>query len=187
MNNKPRVKRTRRKIIPIEESDQPPTQQIIEQITSKQITSKQSLKINDIIVLDDLSSVSFDSDFCQTDSGNSQVEFILPFKAFTVNSFYKKWRNVITIPKEGREWKNNISNFIIQNHLPKLTGKISLTLGFWFKTKQKRDLDNLFKPLIDTFKNVLFEDDDMIYSINAFKKIGAGKDIMYVKINQFEN
>jgi len=123
-------------------------------------------------------------DFINPVSRNSQnvTEFVIPYKAFTLNSYYRSDRKVVHISKNGNEWKKLIEQFITSNQLPKIIGKIRIDVGFFFRTKQKRDLDNLFKPLIDVFKNKLFEDDDMIFQINAYKKIGTGMDLIHVKI-----
>jgi Holliday junction resolvase RusA-like endonuclease len=110
------------------------------------------------------------------------TEFILPYKAFTLNSYYRSNRNIVHISKDGANWKKLIDAYITVNRLPKLLGKIKLDVGFFFRTRQKRDIDNLFKPLIDVFKDKLFEDDDMIYQINSYKKIGMGADMIHVKL-----
>ena len=110
------------------------------------------------------------------------TEFILPYKAFTLNAYYRSNRNIVHISKDGANWKKLIDTYITVNRLPKLLGKIKLDVGFFFRTRQKRDIDNLFKPLIDVFKDKLFEDDDMIYQINSYKKIGMGADMIHVKL-----
>jgi len=113
-------------------------------------------------------------------------EFYLDNYAYSVNSFYKSWKGRIVIPKEAKMWKNDIETFIVDNVLPQIRNPITLTLGFFFKTRRKRDIDNCFKPLIDIFKNRLFEDDDQIYVLNAFKRIGCKRDVIYVKVKELD-
>lgn len=136
--------------------------------------------------IDDLSNYDFITPVCLTKYNSDRQpiisEFILPYKAFTLNAYYRSNRKIVHISKEGLEWKTLIHNFITTHNLPKIYGGVRAEFGFFFRTKQKRDLDNLFKPLIDVFKNILFEDDDMIFEIDAYKKIGMGNDLIHVKL-----
>jgi len=112
------------------------------------------------------------------------MEFVLHIKAVTQNTYYKKFRNRIIIGAEGREYRDTIH--LLTNQYPQLLGPVKLELHFFFKDKRKRDLDNLHKCFIDSIKNRLIEDDDMVYELHLFKHIGCGENYIKVKIDNIE-
>ena len=105
-------------------------------------------------------------------------------KACSANTYYKKFRNRICISKEGKAMKEFIHKKI--EGCPQTKGQVEVQLIFNFRTKRKRDLDNLFKPLIDCIKDKLIEDDDQIYRIVARKSIGEKADGIALVILPFE-
>lgn len=109
----------------------------------------------------------------------------LPIQALTQNVYYRKFQNRLIISKRGKDYKELVNNYI--QSYPKILGKVKLDLVFYFKDKRKRDLDNLHKCLIDSMKNVLFEDDDMIYKIYLEKHIGTGIDKIIINIDSMED
>ena len=108
----------------------------------------------------------------------------IPIAALTQNVYYRKFQNRLIISKRGKDYKELVNNYI--QSYPKILGKVKLDLVFYFKDKRKRDLDNLHKCLIDSMKNILFEDDDMIYKIYLEKHIGAGVDKIIINIESME-
>ena len=115
---------------------------------------------------------------------NEPIEFELDMKALTQNTYYKKYRNRIIIGEEGRKYKEQIHELTRQ--FPQILGPVGITLRFNFKDKRKRDLDNLHKCFIDSIKNRLIEDDDMVYQLNMSKTIGWSKNSIEVKIESLE-
>ena len=110
---------------------------------------------------------------------------IIPLMACSVNKYYRTFRGRVLISADGREFKKQIAMFL-EGH-EKVIGKIELQLVFYFKDKRKRDVDNYAKVLIDCLKNVLFEDDDMIYKLYMEKHIGTGDDRILVNIRKIED
>ena len=100
----------------------------------------------------------------------------LPIKALTQNLYYRKYRNRLVIGEKGREYRSAVLEMI--EGMPQITGKVGLTLHFYFKDKRKRDLDNLHKCFIDCIKNRLIEDDDQVYSLEMHKHIGTKADMI---------
>lgn len=97
--------------------------------------------------------------------------FYEDLEALSQNLYYHKYKSKTTfISERGREYRKKI-----QEKLPfkKIEGPIKMTIDCSFKTKRKRDLDNVNKPLIDAIKNIIIEDDDQIYELYMKKKIGC--------------
>jgi Holliday junction resolvase RusA-like endonuclease len=64
---------------------------------------------------------------------------------------------------------------------PKILGKVKLEVEFHFKDNRRRDVDNYLKVLIDALKDNLFEDDYLIWEINA-KKFPGTEDKTVIKV-----
>ena len=92
-------------------------------------------------------------------------------KPITINSYYKKFKNRLIISKEGQQFNTSILNHLKDLKNSKVLGPIKVDLEFHFTDRRIHDLDNLFKPIIDILKNIVFEDDKEIYEINARKKL----------------
>ena len=111
------------------------------------------------------------------------IEKTLLIKPMSVNSFYRTFQNRILISKDGRVYKKKVIELLGSN-FQKILGRVKLTLYFYFDDLRKRDIDNPQKPLLDVFKDVLFEDDDQIYKLELKKFIGTGEDKIYIKIEE---
>ena len=94
---------------------------------------------------------------------------VINIKAISYNRAYRTSQyNRIYLTKVGKEYKEKIKNEI--GDIDKILGKVILVINFKFKDKLKRDLDNQLKLFIDAIKNIIIEDDDMIYKIIATKE-----------------
>ena len=104
----------------------------------------------------------------------------LDFVPVSVNCSYRNRGNKPYLSSCRREFQKKMMT-ALQNK-EKIHGKVSLDIVFCFDDKRKRDLDNLLKPLIDCLKNVVIEDDCMIFSIKCEKVIGHEKCSTTIKI-----
>ena len=108
--------------------------------------------------------------------------FILPSN----NTYYRKFRNIMTLSEKGKAFKKQYVEFIKALKYEQIKGKVGIELEIYFKDKRKRDLDNYFKALFDNLKNTVIEDDENIYEIKAKKIIGYGKNLIKIKIYSLE-
>ena len=86
------------------------------------------------------------------------------------------------LSKRGRELKKEITKQLHEQRVKKIYGPVKVTVEFYFKTKHKRDIDNYFKGLLDCCKDIIFEDDDMIFEIGARKFIGAEDNQIIIEV-----
>ena len=100
------------------------------------------------------------------------------------NTYYRKFRNIMTISEKGKKFKKDFLQEINKLNIKKTTGKVKVTIEFYFKDKRKRDLDNYFKCLLDCMKNVVIEDDELIYELNSKKFIGFGENKIKISIEE---
>ena len=61
---------------------------------------------------------------------------------------------------------NGATPFFTRSENPRL----SVRIGFYFKTTTRKDLDNMAKFILDAMKEACYEDDRFIYNIVLFKE-----------------
>lgn len=114
-------------------------------------------------------------------AASDSTRITLFIKSVSANAMYRARGRGVVISAEGREFKKTMSELLARAHHGFIRGPVKLSLAFEFTTKRKRDLDNYAKPLIDSLKNVLFEDDSEIYLLTMTKRIGAAADCVRIE------
>jgi crossover junction endodeoxyribonuclease RusA len=76
--------------------------------------------------------------------------------------------------QKGKELKASYELQVKEQWLDKIiTGDVSLSIGFFFDTKRKQDIDNFAKVTLDSLTGIVFEDDSQVkelYMIKHFDK-----------------
>ncbi len=88
----------------------------------------------------------------------------------TVNQAYKKYRNRVVLSNRAKEFKRHVFDLLPEGY-NMLKGPVKLDITLYFKDRRKRDIDNYLKILLDSMKNVYFEDDDQIIELCVRKII----------------
>jgi Holliday junction resolvase len=118
--------------------------------------------------------------------GNVEKENVrieLPFVPPSVNCCYRSIKSRIYLSSRLRDFQKKISAAL--HDKPNILGPVSLDITFYFTDKRSRDLDNLLKPLIDGLKNVVIEDDSLIYRITCEKRLGQESNKTIINITNF--
>ena len=107
-------------------------------------------------------------------------------KALSANKMY--WRGKRVKTKEYLDYQNEVRDEMMDVIWPFGSDPVS----FWFKaglSARQADLDNLLKPLLDTFQNV-FDDfnDNKVYYLEGHKDIvPKGEEYIHIKIERIED
>jgi Holliday junction resolvase RusA-like endonuclease len=104
----------------------------------------------------------------------------LDITPYSTNSLYRVFRGRSILKKDARDFKRKMKEMLKTVSFQKILGPVKVKYVFAFENKRKRDLDNYFKPITDSLKDMLFEDDDHIYSLKGVKMIN--QKCNYVKI-----
>lgn len=86
--------------------------------------------------------------------------------------------------KEYKEYKGDIAGLIGGDYgvSPKAQLKLTLVTGYSSKAS---DLDNAFKPLLDSMQLCMGFDDKQVYEINAYKDVvKRGEEYLLIKLEQ---
>ena len=119
----------------------------------------------------------------ENDSEVDDIQIVLPIRALSLNTICRITRDghYYTNPKVI-EYKEVIYG-LIRNY-QQIKGPVHVDYTFSFKGKRNVDLDNCLKILNDAIKNYLLEDDAMIMSITAKKKMNCVSDQIYLHISK---
>jgi len=103
----------------------------------------------------------------------------------SINACYRTGRGRMYKSKRLVQYETDIKDYLENVKYEKLTGDIKLTVQFNCKSRRKRDLDNMLKPLIDSLEtNELFDNDNQIFEINCSKRIGCESDSTVIYLSE---
>jgi crossover junction endodeoxyribonuclease RusA len=132
---------------------------------------------------------------------NPFVKLQYPMSA---NRYWTKSKGRIIVSLEGRIYRTAVAYAYKQANIPKLTGKVSLTIGLcqikpkdaekrlqklgedWQDTVRAIDTDNSLKPMLDALKNIAFEDDKQVKEIHVVWLEPIENGGVYIKVKPFE-
>lgn len=85
---------------------------------------------------------------------------VLPWPP-TVNSYWRSVGGRVLISRDGREYRQAISELAAAEAWPKFgDARLSVSIEAWMPDKRRRDLDNLLKSLLDSLTHAGVWDDD---------------------------
>ena len=78
------------------------------------------------------------------------ITLTLPFPP-TVNTYYRNVGGVVKISEKGRAYRKAVADqVLIQRGAKHLSGRLSVHVEAYVPDKRVRDLDNLFKAILDS-------------------------------------
>jgi crossover junction endodeoxyribonuclease RusA len=82
----------------------------------------------------------------------------------SVNSYRTIFRNRMGISKAGREFKVQVSDYVVEYRVPKLgSARLEMQVILYPRDKRKQDIDNRIKALWDALVDAgVFDDDEQI-------------------------
>ena len=84
----------------------------------------------------------------------------LPFPP-SMNTYWRNFRGRTVLSKAGRQFKEDVQNYIIENNIPKFGDKkLKITMILRPRDKRKVDIDNRIKAVLDSLEDAGVFDDD---------------------------
>ena len=81
----------------------------------------------------------------------------------TINTYWRRVGSKTLISKAGREFRQRVISLIAYEPFKKFTGPIAVSIVAYPPDRRRRDLDNLFKSLLDAMEHAgVYEDDSQI-------------------------
>ena len=101
-----------------------------------------------------------------------KIEFEIYEVPPAISSFYGRSGHRSFISKKGKEFREHLQwslkEMIYSGGIaPYRDERLRVDLEFHFKGKRKRDTDNYIKSTLDSFSNILYNDDEQIDMITA--------------------
>ena len=82
----------------------------------------------------------------------------------SVNSYRTIFRNRMNISKAGKEFKTQVSDYVVEYRVPKLgKARLEMQVILYPRDRRKQDIDNRIKALWDALGDAgVFDDDEQI-------------------------
>lgn len=94
------------------------------------------------------------------------MTFTLPCPP-SVNRYWRVFRGHPVLSAEARFYKKKVKA-LLHGKVKKLTGDVVVTMA-WYRPAKRGDLDNIGKAILDSLKNIAFDDDKQVAVIHAYR------------------
>ena len=113
------------------------------------------------------------------------TSFTLPFPP-SMNTYWRNFRGRTVISKNGREFREAVIQFVIDNNIPKFGDKkLKLTLILRPRDKRKIDIDNRIKAVLDALEHAgVFDDDFQVDHIEMIRGTQIKGGLLHVVIEE---
>ena len=113
------------------------------------------------------------------------TSFTLPFPP-SMNTYWRNFRGRTVISKNGREFREAVIQFVIDNNIPKFGDKkLKLTLILRPRDKRKIDIDNRIKAVLDALEHAgVFDDDFQVDHIEMIRGEQIKGGLLHVVIEE---
>jgi crossover junction endodeoxyribonuclease RusA len=108
------------------------------------------------------------------------MSIILPYPP-SVNTYWRNWRGRMVISTKGRAYKSLVETACEEQGVEQLRGPVAVAGVVVAPDRRRRDLDNLWKALLDALKGLAFEDDSMIHRLGPLEWEKMGGQIAVAK------
>ena len=111
----------------------------------------------------------------------------LPFPP-SVNTYYRNFRGMMVLSKEGRDYKNAVAEYLIDVNAPKLgDAKLKIEMVLRPRDKRKIDIDNRIKAVLDSLQDAgLFDDDYQVDDLRIIRGEPIKNGKLLVMIEEIE-
>lgn len=101
----------------------------------------------------------------------------------SVNKYYRRHGHIMHVSSKGTKYHKDI-RAIIGDTFPTLTGRLAVEIHAYPPDRRKRDIDNLFKALLDSMQKAgVYADDNQIdlLTISRHHRIDDGMVVVNVE------
>ena len=116
------------------------------------------------------------------------TSFNLPYPP-SMNTYWRNFRGRTIIGKPGREFREAVIQFVIDNNIPKFGDKkLKITLILRPRDKRKIDIDNRIKAVLDALEHAgVFDDDFQVDHIEMIRGEPIKGGLLHVVIEEIKN
>jgi Holliday junction resolvase RusA-like endonuclease len=108
--------------------------------------------------------------------------YVIPFLPPSVNSCYRSFRGRVCKSKSYSDYIHRFDEYLKDRDIQIIKGPVKVEISFYKKGARSYDLDNRLKSLLDSIKDKLIEDDDMVVEIicKKFNMCVADKTLLII-------
>jgi crossover junction endodeoxyribonuclease RusA len=106
-----------------------------------------------------------------------------------MNTMWRNFRGHTVMSKAGRDFRENVIQFVIDNNIPKFGDKkLKITLILRPRDKRKIDIDNRIKAVLDALEHAgVFDDDFQVDHIEMIRGEPIKNGLLHVFIEEIKN
>jgi crossover junction endodeoxyribonuclease RusA len=98
------------------------------------------------------------------------IELELPFPP-SVNHYYRRVGRRTLISREGRAFREKVCSILATMHIKEMSGPLKVYIEVYPPNRQRRDIDNLQKSLLDALEHGgAYKDDSQIVKLEIEKR-----------------
>jgi len=98
----------------------------------------------------------------------------------SANRYWRVYRNRVVKSAEARAYRQAVR--MLAKHSPRV-GPVAVTVT-WYRGAKRGDLDNRLKVVLDAMEGVLYENDNQIVELHAYRIDDKGNARMDVEVEQ---
>lgn len=100
----------------------------------------------------------------------------------SVNHYWKSNGRHRYISQEGRTFKQQVAQQAKHNNCQLLEGDVEVVINWFKKGRQRGDLDNILKVIMDSLSGICYQDDKQVKSIIAKMWEKTGNDGVEIQV-----
>lgn len=118
----------------------------------------------------------------------AEIRLELPYPP-TVNTYWRHVGNKVLISRDGRRYRADVLGTVLIANPPRpLLGRLSVVAELYPPDCRKRDLDNVWKALLDAMKHArVYEDDGQIDHLEIARCERRAGGLVVVVVSQLED
>lgn len=109
-------------------------------------------------------------------------QIYLATKVPSVNHYWKGSGRHRYVSPQGRTFKQRVAWQAKRNNFQLLEGDVEVVIEWFKKGRQRGDLDNIFKVILDSLNGVGYQDDKQVKSITAKMWEQTGTDGVEIRV-----
>jgi Holliday junction resolvase RusA-like endonuclease len=104
-----------------------------------------------------------------------QIEIVFAGDPLTKSNDHKFFRGKVYIPKRIQNYEDNLGEHAKKcmraQRVSLFKGLVKITIVYFYKTKRRKDLQNLPKTTCDALNGIVYKDDSQIHEMHLYKHL----------------
>lgn len=100
----------------------------------------------------------------------------------SVNHYWRMFNGRMLISEKGRNYKKEVGYRLLTLKIPKLIGRIRISIELFPPDKRRRDIDNVAKAILDSLSPHLYDDDSQVDRLTIIRDLPKPEGSIFITI-----